>query len=183
MGKWASEHLAILFLKDKKTPDDRIFFHVGTLLTKLLEKKEISKKAPRGTKKKINNISKKSFSQKLLHIIWQFISLHFLSWSNFNSLANFSSLMTSDGALESSHQREFVFCHLAGGRNKCKKIIICWGQTDSSDIWHGDIPLLPTTHPPPLFSPSLLSKKHPSPINEQGYALWRGNYLVKSTCL
>ena len=59
------------------------------------------------------------------------VNTHFWVWSNFNSFASVGSLMTNDGALELSHQGEFAFCHLAGGRNKYK-IIICWGQTDST---------------------------------------------------
>ena len=37
-----------------------------------------------------------------------------------------ASLMTNDGALESSYQGEFVFCHLAGGKNneQSQKVII-----------------------------------------------------------
>ena len=44
--------------------------------------------------------------------------------------------MKNDGALESSHQGEFVFCHLVGDRDNCKKKIFVEGkQTIMSAIF------------------------------------------------
>ena len=45
----------------------------------------------------------------------------FYARSNFNSFANFGPSMTNDGELESLHQGEVVFAHLAGGRDNYKK--------------------------------------------------------------
>ena len=56
--------------------------------------------------------------------------------SNFNSSANSGLLMTNNGALELWHQGEFVFCHLAGGRNNHKKWLFVEGkQTVEPDTW------------------------------------------------
>ena len=56
-------------------------------------------------------------------------NIKFLVRSIFSSSANFGPLMTNDGALESLHQGEIVFVHLAGGRYDYKKMF--WEQTNS----------------------------------------------------
>ena len=59
------------------------------------------------------------------------VNTHFWVWPNFNSFANFGSLMTNYGALKSSHQGEFVFVTRQRAETNTK-IIICRGQTDST---------------------------------------------------
>ena len=73
-----------------------------------------------GAKKKINTISKKiSFCEDDYNLA---VNTHFWAWSNFNIFANFVPLMANNGALESSHQGEFVLDLLAGGRHNLKII-------------------------------------------------------------
>ena len=105
-----------LFVKNEKASDDQSFSPVGTLAN--CWEKEISKKALLETKKLYSVIKFFDFCKNNYILA---INTHFWAWSNFNSFANFGSLMTNDGALESSHQGDFDFCHLAGGRNKFKK--------------------------------------------------------------
>ena len=52
----------------------------------------------------------------------------FLAKSNFNSSAIFCPLTRNDGALESWHQGEFVFGHLAGDRNNYKNNNLVQGK-------------------------------------------------------
>ena len=67
MGTWPWENLVILFLKDEKIQDNLgFFFPVGTLSNS--REKEISKKAPRGAKKKNKYYLKNfQFLQKWLY--------------------------------------------------------------------------------------------------------------------
>jgi len=56
MGKWPFEILAELFLKNEKASDDRSTGVFSSwYAAKLLGKKEITKKAPRGAKNKFIN--------------------------------------------------------------------------------------------------------------------------------
>ena len=56
------------------------------------------------------------------------VNTHFWAWPNFNSFANFVPSMTNDGALESSHQGEFVLGLLAGGRHNYKTNYLVQGK-------------------------------------------------------
>ena len=51
------------------------------------------------------------------------VNTYFWAWSNFNIFANFDSLRTNDGALESSHQGEFAFTISQGAETNIKKNI------------------------------------------------------------
>ena len=58
------------------------------------------------------------------------VNTNFWARSNFNSFANFDPLITSDGALKSWDQGEFIFGILAGGRNNYKnKVLVQNNQT------------------------------------------------------
>ena len=61
--------------------------------------------------------------------------------------------MINDGAFESSHQGEFAFCHLEGGRNKYNIIIFFEGKQTVQLDW----------------TPSTSRRKINLPANQKGY--------------
>ena len=126
MGKWPFPSWGIYFLKNEKVPDDRSFFS-STYATKILGRKKSVRK-PHDGAKKVNKyyLKKIIFCENDYNLA---VNAHFWAWSNFNGFANFGSLITNDGSLELSHQGKFVFCHLAGDRNKYKQTV---GQRETT---------------------------------------------------
>ena len=88
IGKWAWESGAILFLKDKKAPDDRSFFPPLRRLPNSREK-ESTRKLFEGRRK---NLSQKLSIFAKMTMYSSAVNTNFWAWSNFNSFAKFVSL-------------------------------------------------------------------------------------------
>ena len=82
------------------------------------------------------------------------VDTHFWAWSNFNIFANFYSLRTNNGALESFHQGEFVFSIAQGAGTITKnnyllranrQYIICFSRSIALCL-----PCLPSSCQPQL---------------------------------
>ena len=95
------------------------FFPVGTL-PNCREKRKQQESSTKGEVKIHLLCSSKKINFRKNHYT-SAVNTYFWAWSNFNSFANFDSLMTNDCALESSRQEAFAFCHLVGGQEQLHK--------------------------------------------------------------